>query len=91
MPAQPGEQFSSPSSLPEPGISTQKLARKPQWDIQVATVGLTPLAPTIRVGHCLPVAVIAPPTTPLRRAPVVCPVAEDLAAADAPDNSPGVQ
>jgi hypothetical protein len=34
----------------EPTLPADKLAREGQWDIQVATVGLTPLASTIRVG-----------------------------------------
>jgi hypothetical protein len=35
-------------------ISADKFAREPQWDIQVARVGVTPLAPTIQVGNGLP-------------------------------------
>jgi hypothetical protein len=35
---------------PRPPLASHQFAREHQWDIQVATVGLTPLAPTIRVG-----------------------------------------
>ena len=41
----------SPSSFLKPGISTQKLARKPQWDIRVGRCGLSLLAPTIQVSN----------------------------------------
>ena len=34
----------------QPRLSTDHLAIEPKWDVQDATVGVTPLAPTIRVG-----------------------------------------
>jgi hypothetical protein len=37
----------------QPAVSADELTRELQWDTQVATVGLTPLAPTIPVGAAL--------------------------------------
>ena len=36
-----------------PTLATHGLTDGPHWDIQVATVGVTPLAPAIRVGSRL--------------------------------------
>jgi hypothetical protein len=38
----------------DPAASADEFARKREWDIQVARVGVTPLAPTIRVGSAYP-------------------------------------
>ena len=40
----------SSGSRLSPAASADEFAPKRQWDIQVATVGLRPLAPTIQVG-----------------------------------------
>jgi hypothetical protein len=39
---------------PRPPLTSHQLALEPVWDIQVVTVGLTPLAPTIQVGSAYP-------------------------------------
>jgi len=42
------------SSPSRPPLPIGHLTHKRQWDIQVATVGLSPLAQTIRVGITYP-------------------------------------
>jgi hypothetical protein len=60
-----------------PPFPAREFASQPQWDVQVAKVGVTPLAPTIRVGgrrgtlpharSCLALAfLLAGPNPPVR-------------------------
>ncbi len=45
-----GERTAKSAGVLEPPLPAREKAFEPEWDIQVASVGVTPLAPTIRVG-----------------------------------------